>query len=271
LKRFYPPVRRVLVLGGAALVGVAAAVALASPASAHHPIVTGNAVCDTAVGDWVVTWTVDNSESDLQGRLIDVDLTPAGTTVTNIVVGATLPRHGEGTLTGTQKVPARETSARLTVEGQWNRDGRIIQAKDSATVTFEGRCAPPEQPTTPKPSASFATACDGQVTVTLANAADATAPAEFTVTGKNGFTAKKTVAPGAEDKSIVVPAANSGEITVTSGDFTATGKRVVPGSCGGLPVTGVKVGAAAAGALGLVGVGAGLFLVARRRRVRFTV
>lgn len=270
MKRFYPPVRRVLVLGGAALAGAAAAVAIASPANAHYPTVAGEAVCDTAAGDWVVTWTVANSETDLEGRVIGVTITPSGTTVTNIAVGATLPKKGQSPLTGVQHVPANAASASLTVNVRWNRNGRIIEKADTGTVTFEGTCAP-AQPRKPKPSASFSTACDGQVTVTLKNAADATAPAEFTVTGKNGFTAKKTVAPGAEDKSIVVPAANSSEITVTSGDFTATGKRVVPGSCGGLPVTGVKVGAAAAGALGLVGVGAGLFFVARRRRVRFTV
>jgi LPXTG-motif cell wall-anchored protein len=61
-------------------------------------------------------------------------------------------------------------------------------------------------------------------------------------------------------------------VSVTEGEAgtpVADHEFVQPPNCGGLPVTGMKVGAAAAGAAGVIGVGAVLFLVARRRRIRF--
>jgi len=256
--------RRLVTVGVAATAGTAAALVLASPASAHHPTVSGKAVCDSATGDWVVTWTVGNTEDDLTGEVISVTLTPASTTVSKIAVGATIPKDGDGTLDGVQRVSTSETSASLTVKARWIRDNRIIEDSRTGKAEFEGTCAA-------KPTAEFTTDCVGVVTVKLMNTAG-TAEAHFTVTGKNGFAEKKTVAAGTEDK-VTVPAANSAEVTVTEGPdntMIATGKRAVPGTCGNLPVTGVKVGAAAAGALGLVGIGTFLFLAARRRRIRFT-
>jgi LPXTG-motif cell wall-anchored protein len=43
------------------------------------------------------------------------------------------------------------------------------------------------------------------------------------------------------------------------------------GGGGGLPVTGARTGLLIGGGIGLVAVGAGLFLLFRRRRVTFTV
>lgn len=257
--------RRLAALSVAAFAGATAALVLASPASAHHPTVAGKAVCDSAKGDWVVSWTVGNTEDDLTGEILEVTLTPAGTTVTNITVGATIPEDGDGTLDGVQRVPADQQSASLTVKALWVRDGKKIKASASDQVDFEGTCAA-------GPAASFSTDCTGVVTVKLTNGADATADAQFTVTGTNGFSEKISVPAGTE-KAVTVPAANSAEVTVTEGPnntVVATGKRAVPGSCGNLPVTGVKAGAAAAGALGLAAAGAALFVVARRRRIRFT-
>lgn len=262
--------RRLSAIAGATLAGIAATLAFASPAAAHHPIVEGQAVCDTAAGDWVVTWKVGNSETDLTGKIIEMTLTPAGTTVTNIAVGATLPKKGDGVLTGVQRVSADKTQAKLAVTARWIRNGDTITEDASATVSFKEACV---KQTAPEPTASFSTGCDGVVTVTLKNGADATAPAEFTVAGKDGWVARKTVEPGKTDDSIKVPAANSQEITVTEGaDNTPVAKsgRAVPANCGGLPVTGVQAGAIATGALALLGAGAGLFVVARRRRIRFT-
>jgi len=52
--------RRPLAVAGAAIVGLAAAVVLGSPASAHHPVVSGSSSC--VDGKWQVDWTVANSE-----------------------------------------------------------------------------------------------------------------------------------------------------------------------------------------------------------------
>jgi hypothetical protein len=92
--------RRGLNFSGAAIVGVAAAVAFASPAEAHVPVMAGTAVCDTAAGDWKVTWRVENSETEWTGEIKDVD----------------------GVLTGEQRVPASKTSARLELKVFWDKE-----------------------------------------------------------------------------------------------------------------------------------------------------
>jgi hypothetical protein len=223
--------RRPLAVLGAAFVGLAAAVAVAAPASAHHPIVTGTAECDTATGDWKVTWTVANSETDLEGKITAVELTPAGTEIDGIAVDAVLPKSGDGVLTGKQTVPGDSgaTEATLKVSGYWNRDGKDVRSDAGGSVHFQGTCAAPSS----KPAATFVSKCDGSVVVTLVNAEDATKDATFVVTGEGGFTAEKTVAPG-EDDTVTVPAANAGKITVTEKggqEPVATGKWTEPEGC----------------------------------------
>ena len=90
--------RRSLAVAGAAFLGLAATVALGSPASAHHPVVTGDYKC--VDGGWEVTWTVTNSEDDLEGKLIDVGYTPAAR------------RSGGQDRTRSCRRPSRATSSR---------------------------------------------------------------------------------------------------------------------------------------------------------------
>jgi len=228
VNRFRSTVRRAAAIAGAALVGTVASLALASPASAHHPIVNGSAVCDAATGQWKVTWVVGNSETDLEGKITKVVLTPDGSTVTNIAVDAILPKSGDGNLEGVQMLPGTATGAGLTVEAKWIRPTHIVQTEDSDSITFEGTCTTPQEP---RPSAKFASACDGSVTVTLINGDDATAAANFTVTGAGGFTQTQSVIPGGS-KSVVVPAANAANIKVTVGDKTiAEGGWEDPKNC----------------------------------------
>ncbi|HZN73430.1 MAG TPA: LPXTG cell wall anchor domain-containing protein [Micromonosporaceae bacterium] len=265
MNSFLPSVRRLLIILAAIAAGIVGALALGSPTSAHQPFVEGVAVCDTAAGDWVVTWTVKNSENDLVGEVTGVRLTPDGTTVTDIEVDAVLPTSISSTpLTGVQHVPATFESASLTVDVHWNR-GRGVDASHKGTVSFEGTC----QATTPNPGASFASSCEGVVTVTLTNATDATAPAVFTVSGQGGFTQTSTVDAG-KDAKVDVPKANAGAITVTEGANNtpvAEGKSMPVANC--LPVTGVETGMYAAGGLALAGLGGVLFVFFRRRRFRF--
>jgi hypothetical protein len=223
--------RRPLAVLGAAFVGLAAAVAVAAPASAHHPIVTGTAECDTATGNWTVTWTVANSEEDLEGKITGVELTPAGTEIDGIAVDAVLPKSGDGVLTGEQTVPgtSEATEATLKVSAYWNRDGTDVRSDASGSVHFEGTCAAPSS----KPTATFVSKCDGSVVVTLVNAKDATMDATFVVTGEGGFTAEKTVAAG-EDDTVTVPAENAGKIAVTEKgerEPIATGEWTEPEGC----------------------------------------
>jgi LPXTG-motif cell wall-anchored protein len=252
---------RAAAIVAAALLGALASLLISDPASAHFPTVVGNAVCDAATGTWKVTWQVSNSETDITGLLEGVKLTPEGSTVTNIAVGAVLPRKGDGALQGVQILPGSATSASLSVDAKWVRGQRIIRNHDSGDATFSGTCAA-------QPSAAFNSACDGSVTVTLANDAQATAAVDLTVTGEAGFTATKNVAAGGSEK-VLVPAANAKKITVMSGQTkVAEGGFAAPASCAtpGLPVTGASVTGAVITGVALIVVGAAALLLVRRRR-----
>jgi LPXTG-motif cell wall-anchored protein len=255
--------RRLVALGATALAGTAAALAFASPASAHLTTVVGNAVCDPATSEFVVTWTVsshDTPRSATQYKLVEVLAAPATAVSWTPVTDAF--QSISKNFVGTVRLPGNAARATLSVRAAWNNKFEEREP-NTGTVEFGQACAA-------KPSASFATDCVGAVTVDLVNT-DGIADAAFTVTGKNSFSQKVPVGAGKTEK-LTVPAANSAEITVTEGSddtLIATGKRAVPGSCGNLPVTGFQAGAAAAGAAGLVGAGAVLFVVARRRRIRF--
>ncbi|WP_030487451.1 hypothetical protein [Micromonospora chokoriensis] len=234
------PFRRLAAIAAGALIGLAGVGIAASPASAHYTDTVGKAVCDTTTGEWVVSWTVKSvyHYSSTSYKLHSVELTPADTTVTNIQVtkGDEYPHDVNMPLTGVQRVPGSATEATLGVKAKWNDNYSEDKAR-TAKVTFEGTCAKEEPPTTPSPeptpstppttppttppavsipTASFTSDCEGAVTVTLANGADATTDAKLTVTAK-GFSKTYTVKPGGSKNDIVVPA-KAGEITVSEGD-----------------------------------------------------
>ncbi|MEW2474034.1 cell wall anchor protein [Micromonospora gifhornensis] len=65
------------------------------------------------------------------------------------------------------------------------------------------------------PAATFASACDGTVTVSLSNDGSISKyPVEFEVRGENGFSEKVTVEPGKANNETVVPAEHAGAIEV---------------------------------------------------------
>ncbi|GGM36958.1 hypothetical protein GCM10011608_21980 [Micromonospora sonchi] len=143
--------RRVAAAAAGALIGLAGVAVVASPASAHHPIIKGVG-CKLTDGSKKITWTVSNSERDLEGKITHVS-TGVRTPVTNIAVKAVLPKAGEGSLVGEQIVP-RNVSDRditLAVTAEWTRHRKVHtrNAKESATVI--GNCPKPPKPT-PTPS-----------------------------------------------------------------------------------------------------------------------
>lgn len=230
--------RRAAALTAGALIGLAGVTAIASPASAHYSQPSGTAICDSAAGEWVVTWTVksvyhyDSTHFGFQS----VEVTPAGTTVSGIAVSDANTYPVNTPVTGVQRVPGSATEATLSVKAKWN-DGYPEKQARTAKVTFEGTCAKDEPPATstpepaepsPQPSpsattpppvsiptASFASDCTGKVTVTLANSAEATTDTVLTVRAKD-FTRKATVKPGGQE-TVVVPA-GAGEVTVSEGE-----------------------------------------------------
>ena len=183
-------VRRPLAVAGAAFVGLAATVALGSPASAHHPEVSGTATC--VEGKWQVDWEVANSEKDLAGDIVSAAFTPSFSSDT-IKAGATLPAYqGDGSLLkATQTLDVNVTEASLSVEAHWKRGSKDITSTKSATVNIpRGGCK------TSKPAVAFTDDCAGQVTVVVSNGAEATKALRYDVLVDGESVAKGTVQIG---------------------------------------------------------------------------
>jgi LPXTG-motif cell wall-anchored protein len=297
------PLRRTAVLAAGALIGLSGAFALAGPASAHHNIVKGESSCDKVAGEWVVNWTVQAVGNAPTYKWTEVTLTPAGTTISNPdlkVNGKDLDNNKP--LTGEQRVPGSESSSSLTVKAEWTTG----KASETGTVNFGGKCekTPSEEPSTPTEEPSTPTEepstppvipsdlpgeaepileadCD-TITIGLDNPADGV---QYTLKFKTskGETRTLVIKPG-EKKTETFSATTGFKIDLT---ITATyeGKvfsETIPveyeqpedcdnsGSGGGLPLTGAAAGSIAGGAGALLAVGAGLFFMARRRKVKFT-
>ncbi|WP_127497344.1 cell wall anchor protein [Actinoplanes solisilvae] len=211
--------RRTTAVVAGAILGLGGVAFLASPASAHHSELKGTAVCDTASGDWVVTWSVNtvvppgvNSWGLREVTAGPSALEPA----TDEFKLATsergqFPYSVKETVKGIQKVKASEPKATLAVKAAWN-NGHKETKPITGEVVFEGKCAPDA----PKPTAQLASNCEG-VTVTLSNGAEATADAKFTVKGDNGFTESVVVKKGEDSKTVTVPGKDAGKIVVTEG------------------------------------------------------
>lgn len=232
--------RRTTSLIAGTVLGLAGVVAFAAPASAHHSIVSGTPKCDTATGEWVVTWDIEtvSPHQAPNYRFRQFDVTPAGSTVTNVadqtaIVATdthpqTFPYTSNQALIGEQRLPGSATSASLTVKAQWNNRVNDRDAH-SATVEFDGTCTKDA----PKPDAKLANTCEG-VTVTLFNGEDAKVDAVFTVKGDNDFSKTVTVKAGKDGVTVDVPAKDAGNIVVTeknSDKAVLEGKYEKPSEC----------------------------------------
>lgn len=109
------------------LLALVGAVALASPASAHHNTVTGVAVCNADTGKFDVTWTITNSEADktetATSRLGSVNIAAGGSA-----------QQTESVSAGTHT---------LDVHGVWQNE---VTHDASGSVTTEGTCETPPPP-----------------------------------------------------------------------------------------------------------------------------
>lgn len=117
-----------------------------SSASAHHPILSGNAVC--SAGNQVVTWDLQNSE------------TVTGTNRAMYVVSSSLPAFTVGqrvepqplvgsTVQGSSTYPPAQTgTVTLDVHARWDQPGPQDVAA-SATVQLLGDCVPATTTTQP--------------------------------------------------------------------------------------------------------------------------
>lgn len=148
-----------------ALLTLGIVTALATPAFAHTPDLTGEVVCATN-GHQVVTWTVTNSEAvDSSNLTMTVDeITVSSGTVDPITAGTVFPPQPEAgsTQTATTDLPGSEAGVvTLTVAGSWSDGWKESQ---SASVTLPGTCTEPVTTTTTLPPTTTTTLAPAVVT-----------------------------------------------------------------------------------------------------------
>ncbi|MFC4021340.1 LPXTG cell wall anchor domain-containing protein [Micromonospora sp. GCM10011542] len=151
------PFRRIAAIAAGALIGIAGAATVATPAFAHHPEPTGS-YCAAKDGTVTVTWSVISSETDIDGVITKLESTVPGDITGGLAVGATLKKQGDGPLTGTQThtFTGAIPELKLTVGAHWERDGRNADGERSVTAVPSTDCGPTESPS-PSPSSSSPT------------------------------------------------------------------------------------------------------------------
>lgn len=279
MNRLRPLPRRAgaVVLGG--LLGLASAVAFAIPASADHTEVSGSCAWDPDAGGWVVTWTVTpGSADDATGfRLAGVAAAPAD--VEGLPVTDAFAHPAGEQLVGEQRLPAGATSASLEVWIEWD-NGHVDETPQVGEVTVGADCAAPD----PGIEVGQWTFDCSTLTITVTNPTVHDLPVTFS--------------PSAGDPvSVELPSGESTTVQFPSGeglavDLRSAGQSIVDptspieitaaewaeaecdagsgGEGGGLAATGTPVRLIAAGAVALLALGGVLFVIARRRRIRFT-
>ncbi|MEU5787044.1 cell wall anchor protein [Micromonospora purpureochromogenes] len=191
---------------------------------------------------------------------------------------ATFAITGSGGFTETVTVPMRKIETRKLNPGQ----AQEITVTAAGMKDFTGGWEKPEdcqRPEVGAPDADYESTCD-EMTFRISNPEDG-ATVTSTFTPSKGEAKTLTVEPG-RTGSVSFKASKGLTVTVT-GDLDSGGplaweqpKDCAEGGAGGgepgegLPVTGAAAGGIAAGALALLVAGAVLFVVARRRRIRFT-
>jgi LPXTG-motif cell wall-anchored protein len=275
VKTFRLFVRRLVILATATTLGTAAVIALsATPAHAHDMVITKSYECDKRTGNWVVTWTVKNSQNNKFATLTAVSHLPADTPLTVIVVGAVLPKP-QGSISGVQTVPGSATSAKLAVTAEWEKiaaDGykKVVRSAEKR-IYFEGKCEQDK----PEFEATPTSDCDS-ISVTVTN----TGKIDITGTVSSGNDSRPlSLAPNATSEPFEFPGGDGVTVTVAvQGADSKTFTWQKPEDCPtpttpppttttpDLPVTGASLSTliGVGGALVLVGVA--LLMVLRYRR-----
>ncbi|NIL41438.1 cell wall anchor protein [Salinispora arenicola] len=309
MNRLHALFRRVSVVAAGALLGLTGVALVASPASAHHPEPSGT-YCLRGDNQVEVSWTVTNSERDLAATITKVKTNIPADLVGDLEANAPLPKKGQGQLTATQTHTFDGALPKpwLKVWAKWDRGGRIITEARKVHAREAGECegkptpsdpptsAPPSDPPTSAPPSDPPTAtptpstpvepeepvfrveetCDEMI-FTVKNPAKGV-PFTTTLVTEKGVTETLATKPG-ETNSVSFDAYPGLEVTVSDdlADGSETIEYTEPQDCGGegggepgLPLTGAAAGGIAAGAVVLLAVGGGLFVIARRRKLRFT-
>lgn len=269
--------RRAFALASSALVGVfGVAVLPASPVSAQPSAVESSCAWDPETEQWLVTWTVaaDPPVGASAFRLVSVEATPGALAGIGASPEGEFPHRAGAPLAGVQRLPEDATAASLAVRAEWDD---LTQQDYRGEIEVAADCGPPQ------PSNQWRLDCDA-LTITIHNPTGE--PVTLTFAPNTGSPVPVEVAAGGsatvefppseglaidvllDGRSIVDPA---DPIEITSADLAAVEcDERDDGGGGGLPTTGTSSLIVGLVALVLLGLGTGLYLLARRHRIRFT-
>jgi LPXTG-motif cell wall-anchored protein len=202
--------KRSFALIGAAAVGIIAALGAGAPAFACHSIITGTPEC--ADGSKVkITWTVTNSETDRDAKVVSV--TPA---VNGFKIGDQLPGSAKKVnLVGTTLVDFTPGgSATLKVKLKWQKQNHHTpEYEGTGTASFADlTCGSPSTPPdNRKPTVKFTPSCDGTLSVVIHNPFEKPLATE---TKAGAWTKPVTVPAGSDAPAFSVPAENAANVMV---------------------------------------------------------
>jgi hypothetical protein len=279
------PWRIVVAVVVCVLLGLIGALAIASPARADHTEtqLSGSCAWNPETSGWAVTWTVDSGAPEDVGTfgLVEVVVTPTDSTLEGIATTADGALDAHQPVVGVQQVPEGATSASLAVRARWD-NGHEDGALRSAEVAIPADCEAPESPTE---LGQWTFDCQS-LAITIDNPTEENVALTFVpslgdpvdnvvVAGGVSVTVQF---PSSEGLSVdvlsqgrsIVDADDPIEISAARWNELRCEEQDDEGQGGGLAATGTPVALIAVGALALLALGAGLFLLARRRRIRFT-
>jgi hypothetical protein len=178
VKRLSPTSRRLLALAATATAGVLAALWTASPASAHHGAVSGQAGrCESTSTTWPVSWTIENKYGTTATIETITGTSTAAVTGKHGTIGAgtTIPAHSK--IYGTQQIAGGVTSATLTIKFIW-ADGFTETVESSPVQYDKDKCKPCPSPSpSVSPSKSPSPSPSGSGSVPGSPAPSASTPA----------------------------------------------------------------------------------------------
>ena len=185
--------RRRVIVRGAVAVGFAAATitVLALPAWAHHPVLDGQTTCTN--GDHVITWSIGNSQPDLEMTIASATASLDGTTTTYAVTGYVSPVAVSGTTSASSTVPGSTLgTVTLTVTGTWSDNSLTTRTtsvslgaacpEETTTTTVAPTTTTTEAPTTTTTEAPTTTTTEAPTTTTTEAPTTTTTEAPTTTT-----------------------------------------------------------------------------------------
>ena len=281
------PLRRTTAAIAGAFIGLVGAVAFAGPASAHHHSLDGDTACSTDGKNWTVDWKLTPIQvpASKVGTIVELTSTAGTEGLKSIVLnGAASPT---ASLTDKQTFPLTTKSVTVFVKIKWSTPegqrghGDDIYTDASKTVNAPTTCKEPEQPEQPKPPAEPTPIVEMDCTTIVIGLDNPKDGEKITLNLETSRGEKRTLIVEPGEKKTEKFSAKAGftvkvstpevEETTTIAWESPSEDCVAAGEGGGeLPLTGANATTIAGVAGGVLLIGAALFFMARRRKVKFT-